>query len=92
MLKNFSEQLKAGYAQEKLKQQQIAQQPTAPASRSYFRKMGAMLFGLGCLAALVNGIAYWMVGRTLIIMLAIMLGMWGIGIWMMLSGKSIKRP
>ncbi len=91
MLKNFSEQLKTGYAQEKLKQQQVAQRPTAPASRRYFRQMGAMLFGLGCLAAIVNGIAYWIVGRTLIIMLAIMLGTWAIGIWMMLTGKTLKK-
>jgi hypothetical protein len=92
MFKNFSEQLKTGLAEAKQKQTQFDQQPGLPASRSHYRKMGVFVFALGCVAAVINVISYFVVERALIIMVAAMLGFWGIGMWMMVTGKTVKKP
>lgn len=90
MLQDLKKQLGEAYAQEKTKQANMAKQPQSPATRAHNRKGGLLLVGLGCVAMVINVLSYLIVGRTLIFMLAAMLGLWAIGIWLLVFGRSLK--
>jgi hypothetical protein len=61
--------------------------PGSPAARRKARIGGLVMIGLGLAVGVAAAIAFWQVGRLYVWMIAVPLGLIGVGVWALVTGK-----